>query len=96
MLVQMTKLDHMTSVKLATIEIELHTAVSMEMADSLLWLLSDGLLIKKVCCHDNELLLSLLLSRLGYLMRCYLVVHSVHHHGNIRCGHYYRHIMMIK
>lgn len=57
MLVQMTKLDHMTSVKLATIEIELHTAVSMEMADSLLWLLSDGLLIKKVGIF-NEMLFS--------------------------------------
>lgn len=48
MLVRMTELDHMTSVKMATIEIELHTAVTMEMADSLLWLLNDGLLTK-VC-----------------------------------------------
>lgn len=47
MLVRMTELDHMTSVKMATIEIELHTAVTMEMADSLLRLLSDGL-VKKV------------------------------------------------
>ena len=48
MLVRMTELDHMSSVKMATIEIELHTAVTMEMADSLLQLLSDGLFIKKV------------------------------------------------
>ena len=49
MLVKMTELDHMTSVKMATIEIELHKAITMEMTDSLLWLLSDGLLVKKVC-----------------------------------------------
>lgn len=49
MLVRMAELDHMTSIKMATIEIELHKAVTMEMADSLLWLLSDGLLVKKVC-----------------------------------------------
>ena len=48
MLVRMTKLDHMTSVKMATIEVELHTAVTMEMADSLLQLLSDGL-TNEVC-----------------------------------------------
>ena len=48
MLVRMAELDHMTSVKMATIEIELHTAVTMEMADSILQLLGDGLLIKSV------------------------------------------------
>ena len=48
MLVRMAELDHMSSIKMATIEIELHTAVTMEMADTLLQLLSDGLFIKKV------------------------------------------------
>lgn len=56
MLVRMTKLDHMTSVKMATIEVELHTAVTMEMADSLLRLLSDGL-TNEVC---KDLCLTLL------------------------------------
>ena len=34
---------------MATIEVDLHTAVTMEMADSLLNLLSDGILQKQVC-----------------------------------------------
>lgn len=55
MLVRMTKLDHMTSVKMATIEVELHTAVTMEMADSLLQLLSDGL-TNEVCKNCLTLL----------------------------------------
>ena len=55
MLVRMTELDHITPVKMATIEIELHTAVTMEMADSLLQLLGDGL-IKKVSNNISLLL----------------------------------------
>ena len=44
LLVRMTELDHVSSIKMATIEVDLHTAVTMEMADSLLYLLSDGIL----------------------------------------------------
>jgi len=44
----MTELDHVSSIKMATIEVDLHTAVTMEMADSLLFLLSDGILQKQV------------------------------------------------
>lgn len=62
MLVRMTELDHMTSIKMATIEIELHTAVTMEMADSLLQLLSDGLLVKKVGMPNISLLMTTMAS----------------------------------
>ena len=44
LLVRMTELDHVSSIKMATIEMDLHTAVTMEMANSLLYLLSDGIL----------------------------------------------------
>jgi len=48
LLIRMTELDHVSSIKMATIEVDLHTAVTMEMADSLLYLLSDGILQKQV------------------------------------------------
>ena len=54
MLVRMTELDHMSSVKMATIEIELHTAVTMEMADSLQQLLGDGLINKVSSDYNSE------------------------------------------
>lgn len=65
MLVRMTELDHMTSIKMATIEIELHTAVAMEMADSLLYLLSDGLSVNKVGVADSYCRLLININRLG-------------------------------
>lgn len=95
----MTELDHMSSVKMATIEIELHTAVTMEMADSLLQLLGDGL-INKVSSDYNsegEILHHCNLTkhcRLAYLIN--ILVYSSHHHGNIRCGYCYKHIVMIR
>lgn len=98
MLVRMTELDHMSSVKMATIEIELHTAVTMEMADSLLQLLSDGLINKVsdvgiydvMLCHCNITKPC----RLAYLIN--ILVYSSRHHGNTRCGYYYNHIVMIR